>query len=230
MDEPSPCPYLDGLTARMPLQYPQQAVEPEQLDDLLANGYRRSGWFYYRTACPTCNECRPLRVDVRRFAWTKSLKRVLKRGDAELRVECREPSSDEQRVQLFNLHRNARDMSRDDADTDAAGYEAFLCNSFNTTFELSYHVGDRLIAVAITDVGAESLSAVYCFFDPEFDHLSLGTYSILKQIQIAERNEMEWLYLGMYVAGNRHLKYKARYYPHERFCEGRWQRFEREGD
>ncbi|MGN6134441.1 MAG: arginyltransferase [Aureliella sp.] len=226
VDQPSICPYLDARTARMPLELPNGPVDPPQLDRLLEQGYRRSGWFYYRTACPTCQECQPLRVEVERFIESKSLRRVLRRGDRELRVSVDKPKCDAARLRLFNLHRNQRQMARDDGDATSEDYNAFLVSSWNPTIEISYWCGDRLAAVAVVDVGHSALSAVYCYFDPELEHLSLGTYSILTQVRLARVRKMRWLYLGMYVADNRHLRYKARYLPHERWQGGSWRRYE----
>lgn len=229
-DEPSICPYLDARTARMPLEVPQHALNGEQLDHLLNLGYRRAGWFYYRTACPSCQACEPLRVDVPKFVESRSLRRVLKRGDAELQVTIGQPQCDDERLRLFNLHRIQRDMARSDGPADSADYSSFLVSSWNATSEICYWLGSRLAAVAIVDQGVTALSAVYCYFDPGLDHLSLGTYSILTQIRLARASNMRWLYLGMYVADNRHLRYKARYYPHERFQAGSWHRYEIEAE
>lgn len=226
VDQPSICPYLDGRTARMPLEIPSRPVDAGQLDALLAAGYRRSGWFYYRTACPSCQACEPLRVDVPKFVESRSLRRVLKKGDADLKVVIGKPRCDAARLRLFNRHRTERDMSRSDGDATVEDYNAFLVSSWNPTSEISYWLGERLAAVAVVDVGIEALSAVYCYFDPDLEHLSLGTYSILTQIRIARIRHIRWLYLGMYVAGNRHLRYKARYVPHERLLAGSWRRYE----
>jgi arginine-tRNA-protein transferase len=226
IDQPSVCPYLEGRTARMPLEMPSRQIAPAGLDALLDAGYRRSGWFYYRTACPGCQACEPLRVDVPKFTESRSLRRVLKRGDAALKVVIGRPQCDASRLRLFNLHRNQRNMARDDGDATAEDYNAFLVASWNATSEISYWLQGRLAAVAVVDVGTESLSAVYCYFDPELDYLSLGTYSILTQVRIARARHMRWLYLGMYVAQNQHLNYKARYLPHERYQAGSWRRYE----
>ena len=230
VDEASICPYLEARTARMPLEVPQSSLSPPQLDELLDRGYRRAGWFYYRTACPGCQACEPLRVDVPKFIESRSLRRVLKRGDAELRVSIGQPQCDDQRLHLFNQHRIQRNMARHDGPATIDDYTSFLVSSWNATNEISYWLQDRLAAVAVVDVGQQSLSAVYCYFDPELDHLSLGTYSILTQIRLARANQMRWLYLGMYVAANQHLCYKARYYPHERFQAGSWRRYEVEAE
>jgi arginine-tRNA-protein transferase len=70
------------------------------------------------------------------------------------------------------------------------------------------------------------LSAVYTYFDPQFEKLSLGTYAILKQMQLAENTGRKYVYLGLYVAENQHLNYKARFTPQERLIDGRWVTFE----
>jgi arginyl-tRNA--protein-N-Asp/Glu arginylyltransferase len=230
VDESSVCPYLDERTARMPLEVPHSHVDGPQLDYLLNLGYRRSGWFYYRTACPGCQACEPLRVDALQFNPSRSLRRVLKRGNDQLRVDIGKPQCDPVRLQLFNQHRIERRMSRGEAPASAEDYTAFLVSSWNDTQEICYWLGDRLAAVAIVDVGRASLSAVYCYFDPELDYLSLGTYSILTQIRLAQANDMHWVYLGMYVGANSHLRYKARYFPHERFQAGSWRRYEIEAE
>ncbi len=229
-DDPSICPYLDARTACMPLEVPQHYVDAAQLDHLLNLGYRRAGWFYYRTACLGCQACEPLRVDVTKFVESRSLRRVLKRGDAELHVTIGKPKCDPERLRLFNQHRIQRDMARSDGPADEDDYSSFLIASWNETSEICYWLGSRLAAVAIVDVGQTALSAVYCYFDPELDYLSLGTYSILTQMRIARANELRWLYLGMYVEANKHLRYKARYYPHERFQAGSWRRYEIEAE
>lgn len=230
VDQPSVCPYLDQRTARMPLEIPRGPVEARQLDELLEAGYRRSGWFYYRTACPGCQACEPLRVEVAQFVESKSLRRVRKRGDQALLITAGKPQCDALRLNLFNRHRTERQMARDDGAASAEDYSAFLVSSWNPTSEICYWLGDRLAAVAIVDVGQTALSAVYCYFDPDLDGLSLGTYSILTQIRLARAKNMRWFYLGMYVAQNRHLCYKARYYPHERLQAGSWTRYEVEAE
>jgi len=67
---------------------------------------------------------------------------------------------------------------------------------------------------------------VYCIWDPIYEPLSLGTYSILKQIELSRKMGIRYLYLGLYIADNPHMNYKAAFKPHERLIAGRWQRFE----
>jgi arginine-tRNA-protein transferase len=92
--------------------------------------------------------------------------------------------------------------------------------------ELRFYLKDSLVAVSVIDVGTLSISAVYTYFDPAHGKLSLGTYSVLKQIEMAQNAGMQWVYLGLYVEKNSHLSYKARFKPQERFINSKWVEFE----
>ena len=220
-DQLQACPYLEGVTARMPLRLPVGRVTPETTDHLLESGYRRSGDFVYRTQCPSCTECLPTRINAQTFAFSKSMRRVLLRGDRELSSRWDKPEVDSRRVELFNLHREVRSLGRGD-EVDEESYRSFLVESCCDSIELRVFHESELVAVAIVDVGAVSVSSVYTFFDPSLGRLSLGTYSLLKTIQWAQTTERTFVYLGMYVAQNRHLNYKARFLPQQRLINGQW--------
>ena len=85
----------------------------------------------------------------------------------------------------------------------------------------------RLIGAAIFDRGSNCLSAVYCYYDPAESKRSIGVFSILAQVEICRRWELDYLYLGFYVAGCNHMNYKSAYKPHERLIDGEWKRFDR---
>lgn len=220
-DAPSPCPYIDSLTARMPLYYPVADFSGVDVDRLLAGGFRRSGNLLYYTKCAPCRACEPTRVEVDQFEWSKSMKRVIKRADRDLTMRWRRPIVDEARVRLYNEHRNGRNLDTSPP-IDAADYRAFLTETCWPTIELEIKQDDRLIGVSIMDVGQQSVSAVYTHFDPAASRYSPGTLSVLQQIRWAQTNQRRWIYLGLYVASNRHLNYKARFQPQQRLINGTW--------
>ena len=222
LDQESPCPYLPDRIARMPLEMPRERLRASEVDHMLERGYRRSGRFYYHVNCPSCRACQPLRLDVNCVTETTSMRRVQRRGDRAFTLQINPPIVDSARLSLFNRHRNERSLAHGEGDATDFEYESFLVDSCIEVWELSLWLGNQLVAVSVTDVGADSLSAVYCFFDPAHSSLSPGTYAILRQIQLARATNRRWLYLGMYVADNRHLRYKARFYPHQRFVQGNW--------
>lgn len=222
-DQTQPCPYRDCETARMPLNLPVGVVTPEITDELLARGFRRSGDFVYRAECPCCQACQPTRLDLNRFEFTASMRRVLRRGERELVSHWQHPRVDPERVSLFNLHRQARGLDRHDREIDAESYRSFLVSSCCDTWELAIEKNGMLSAVSIVDVGRVSMSAVYTHFHPALSPYSPGTYAILKQIERARELSLRYLYLGMYVAENRHLNYKARFRPQQRLIDDAWQ-------
>ena len=70
------------------------------------------------------------------------------------------------------------------------------------------------------------MSAVYTFYDPELTAASIGTYSVLKQVEFCAKHNLQYLYLGYYVANSPHMKYKSRFVPNERLIGGKWVRFD----
>lgn len=221
-DEFGPCPYLPEQTCRLPLRLPARALSPGELDRRLRMGDRRQGALLYRPACPDCQACEPIRLDAGVFAPGKTHRRILRKGDAELRMEIGPPVADERRVELYNAHKAGRGLRQGERPIDLIGYRAFLTETCCETFEVRYFQGDELVAVAITDRGAESLSAVYCYFDPAIAQLSPGTYSILKQLELCREWGLQYLYLGLFIEDCDAMRYKGRFVPHERLLHGRW--------
>jgi arginine-tRNA-protein transferase len=224
-DAPQPCSYLPGRTARLPHRHPVQKLPPEAFDQRLAEGDRRTGVFLYRTQCPVCRSCEPIRLDLAKFRPDATQRRMARRGDALLQVRMDEPLVEERRIALFNEHREVRGLTRDEASLDAESYADFLIQSCTETLEFSYWHEGRLVAVAIADAGRSSLSAVYCYYDPHFRLLSLGTYSVLRLVQFCRESRRQYLYLGFYIAESPHMSYKARFHPHQRLIDGVWRDF-----
>lgn len=225
-DQSEPCPYLPRRLARMPLRLPLAKVTPAELDRRLAAGERRTGTYFYRTECLGCRECQPMRIAVEQFTAHRTLRRTLSRGDRLLSVELGPAEVDAERLRLFNLHRNERNLAIREEDVDEIGYSMFLVDSCCDSFEIRYRLQGRLVMVAIADRGASSLSAVYTYFDPAISRLSPGVYSVLRQIQLCRQWNLRYLYLGFYVAGSEHMAYKARFVPHQRLNSDGWQRFD----
>lgn len=224
-DEPHACPYVGGRVAILPLRVPARQLLGGELDERLRAGDRRQGMFLYRTACPACRACEPIRLKVDDFSPNRTQRRVLARGDREISVEIGTPVADERRVDLYNRHKRLRGLG--EGEIDLAGYREFLVMTCCDSFEMRYRVGGRLVGIALVDRGASALSAVYCYYDPDLERLSLGTYSILKQIELCRSFELTHLYLGLFIDDCDRMRYKARFLPHERLVGGRWRHFAR---
>jgi arginine-tRNA-protein transferase len=227
-DEPGQCSYLPDQTWRLPLRLPVRPLTREEFGARLASGDRRQGRLLYRTACVSCQRCEPIRLDVERFELAKTQRRVLRHGDSAIRMQLGQPMVDPQRVRLYNLHKHGRDLAAGERYTSAEAYRSFLGETCCETFEMRYFAKEELVGVAIVDRADDALSAVYFYWNPAYHALSLGTYSILKQVELCRRFGLRYLYLGLFIAACKPMAYKGRFLPHQRLVGGEWREFERE--
>jgi arginine-tRNA-protein transferase len=226
-DEEEACSYLPGRRARQPLRLPVRPLTGAEFDGRLEAGDRRAGSLLYAQACPACTACEALRVDVRAFVPSRSQRRAQAKGEARIVARVGRLQADARRVALYLEHLEKRGLARGTESIDVRGYAAHFVASCVEGFEIRYLVDGQLAGVAITDRGARSLSAVYTAWDPAHEALSLGTYSILTQLALARSEGLDWVYLGLTIAGCAPMAYKTRFLPHERRIGGIWQRFER---
>jgi arginine-tRNA-protein transferase len=226
-DQMEECPYLPDQVARLPLRLPTSPVTPQEFDRRLALGERRTGRLLYRTQCPSCSACEPLRVPVRRFEPSASQRRALRRNERDVRLEVGPPEASRERLHLYNRHKQERGLARDAEPLTSQGYRAWLVDSCVDTREVRYYIGARLIGVSVLDFGETSASSVYHYFDPDESRRSIGVYSAVREIALCAERGLEWYYLGFYVRDCTHLAYKATYYPHERRVGGVWTEFTR---
>ena len=218
------CIYRPGQVARCPARAPTTPLTPEQLDLLLEEGDQRVGNTVFRTECPFCRACEPVRIDVNTFEISRSQRRVWKRNEGALRVELGEPTLSRRRVALWNRHRRMRGLMSGAARRDPSGYQEWLVDSCAPTREVRYLLENRLIGVSLLDFGQSSANSAYHYFDPKQEALSLGVYSVLKEMEICREQGIRWYYLGLWVQDCSALRYKTNYYPHERLVRGRWVR------
>ena len=135
------------------------------------------------------------------------------RMNRDVQVVIGEPDVSDEKYDLFLRYlegQHDRTMGR--------SWEAFLdflYDSPTETAEFTYWLGRRLIGVSIVDRVPTGLSSVYMFFDPASARRSLGTFSIVWEIEQVRRLGRPYYYLGYYVAGSQTMSYKARFRPNE---------------
>ncbi|MFW6191569.1 MAG: arginyltransferase [Thiohalospira sp.] len=219
------CPYLEEEVAVQRLVDPHRELDPPTYTALLAAGYRRSGCLVYRPDCPECSACRAARIPVADFCPTRGQRRTSRRN-ADLRVRLRPPRITAENFDLYRRYLAARHPAGGmDDPTPEQFLEFFTCHWCPTLFlELTDDVG-RLLAVAVTDVLEDGLSAVYTFFEPDLPGRGLGVQAILSQIQLARARGLDWLYLGYWIPGSPKMAYKVDFRPVELQQGGEWQRW-----
>jgi arginyl-tRNA--protein-N-Asp/Glu arginylyltransferase len=223
------CIYRPGQVARCPARAPLRRLSPAQLDQLLEEGDQRVGATVFRTECPFCNACEPVRVDVDAFSRSRSQRRVWSRNQ-DVRVEIGNPTLSRRRVALWNRHRRMRGLLTEMSRRDPVGYQEWLVDTCAVTLEFRYYVDERLSCVSIIDMGQSSANSAYCYFDPKLSDRSLGVFSVLYEVEWCRARGMHWYYLGLWVADCEALRYKTNYLPHERLVRGKWVRVEERQD
>lgn len=217
---PEQCPYLPAATQTTESLL-MTSVNPAELERLLQLGWRRFGPLYFRPVCASCNECVPVRVPVAGFNPSPNLRRVLKRAQS-VRVQIGTPRVDDERLALYRRWHASRESERgwkpDTVDVEA--YAMQFCFPHPAAREYAYYVGDTLAGIGIMDEMPSSLSAVYFYFEPALDALSLGTFNVLTSLAQARATGKAHVYLGYRVEDCASLRYKGRFRPQERL-EGR---------
>lgn len=79
-----------------------------------------------------------------------------------------------------------------------------------------------LSPATLIDRLSDGLSAIYTFFDPDYEKLSLGTFAILWQIQEAQRRQLPYVYLGYFIRKCAKMNYKTAFKPFEARINERW--------
>ena len=214
------CPYVRGRTARFS-GFDCDRPLPEGLyDSLMQVNFRRNGSVVYRPNCRNCSDCRMIRIPVDGFQANRSQDRCRKKNlDLEVRIEPAVPT--DEKHALYERYLGARHSSEapdDDAmDGSRDEFESFLYTSCVNTEDLVFRDGaGKLLAVSVIDREPRSLSAVYCYYDPEESaRRSLGTFNILTLVEEARRRELEYVYLGYWLGDSRKMSYKAAFKPSE---------------
>ncbi len=220
------CSYLDDRIARTVFADPEYPMNNRLYGALLRQGMRRSGSFVYQPGCPACSACKSLRIPVDRFTPNRSQRRCWK-SNRDVRVVPRPAMYADEHFRLYQHYlRNRHPGSGMDA-PEPEKYMEFLTARWSDTRFYEFRAGRDLLAVAVTDVVADGLSAVYTFFNPALKARSLGTLGILWQIEEARRLDLPYVYLGYWIAEADSMRYKAHFRPAEVYVAGRWQTLDR---
>jgi leucyl-tRNA---protein transferase len=229
---PSPCPYLAGKEERKVFTHLVGERAPELNNILTHGGFRRSQSIAYRPACEACRSCISVRVLVREFAPTRSMRRIARRN-ADVVSDMRASVPTSEQYSIFRAYLDSRHRDGGMADMTVLDYAMMVEDSHVETRIVEYRrraagkpVGSELIAVGLTDVLTDGLSMVYSFFEPDESARSLGTFMVLDHIARAQQMGLAYVYLGYWVRGSGKMDYKSRFLPQERLTPEGWARVE----
>ena len=221
---PHACSYLPEETAVTAFVDPDAVLTAGLYSALALHGFRRSGDHIYRPHCQDCQACIPVRIPVESFlsaGMSRRFRRIIA-ANADLSLHITPKRFDMEHYALYARYIEQRHCDGDMFPPSETQYRNFLLSSWANTEFVEFRREDRLVAVAVTDVMANGLSALYTFYDPSEEQRSPGTYAILWQIQECQRRGLPHLYLGYYIQNCRKMNYKGSYRPQELLINGRW--------
>lgn len=91
------------------------------------------------------------------------------------------------------------------------------------SFHQQYILDGKVIAVGVIDILPYCTSSVYLYYDPDYNFLSLGTYSALREIAFTRSltkmaPALQYYYMGYYIHSCPKMVYKGQYYPSFLLC------------
>lgn len=220
--KPFNCGYFDDRKSIFE-EYLLEDINAVEFEYLLAHGMRHFGDYYFRPRCKNCYECVPIRLRTQKFSMNRSQRRVLKAcRDVEMRIGS--PVYTEEKFDLYLRHKTRFNSLQDDVeDKENFRLSFYVHTPFGIEFE--YFLDDKLVGIALGDCTQGTFSAVYTFYDAPDQRLSLGTFSILKQLEYSLKQGVKFYYLGYYIKNNSSLTYKANFRPNEIYLENEWRPF-----
>jgi leucyl-tRNA---protein transferase len=216
------------LAAPPPLVYEQfyrHQITPTQLDRLLADGWRHFGTHFYRYNM-TVHQGEicwvvPLRVELAQFAPAPRHRKISRRNQG-WRVYYGPIDLDRAKHQLFERHK-ARFK-----DNVPENLFVFLSDQPATVpgpaWEVSVFDGDNLLATSFLDLGQQAVSSVYAMFDPDYPTYSLGIYTMLLEMELAQKLGKSYYYPGYSYSVPSHYDYKKQFAGLQLFDwrDGQW--------
>ncbi len=164
-----------------------RSANPVLLDMLLADGWRHFGerFFRYNMAFHDDKACAviPLRIRLEGFSFTKSQRKTCSKNSRLFTHAFRPAQAGPDEHRLFEGHKQKFTHS---APASLYDFISHLPASVPcTSLECCVHDGGKLVAASFLDIGQHAVSSVYGMFDLGYARHSLGTYTMLLEIEHA---------------------------------------------
>jgi len=210
------CAYLPNKSVRMSYKYIENATQTYNTA-LINRGWRRFGCYYFHPICNGCNECKSIRISVNDFELRKSQRKSIKRNK-ETEIIIQQPTLSQAHIDLYNKYHAFKHQQDDWSHRNISPREYkenFVEGAHDFGKEVLYIQDGKLIGVDLIDILDDGISSIYFYYDPDYPSLSLGTYSLLYQVELAKILELSWIYLGYWVDGCKAFAYKPKFQPQE---------------
>lgn len=211
------CPYFEGRSSLTSYRH-TPTPNTHYATHHMITGWRRFAGTTFRPVCPDCEKCESVRIVALDRPFSKSEKRIIKAND-DLVIDISSPQATQAHLDLyheFHLFRH-ENRSWDEPSMTLEEYEdQFVSYAGDFGLEARYYEGETLVCVDLFDMGSDGLSSVYCYWKPTAAKRSLGSFSLLWQLILAQRLSLPYVYLGYVMEESHSLRYKYRFKPLQR--------------
>ena len=193
-------------------KYYPKSIKGEELDLYLEHGWYRSGQVLFTTHLMILENdvYTPVwtRLPLQNYSFKKRLRKQFKKNNNRFSVVFSKAFIDKEKEDLYTQHKirfgkfppqtlkqYLLDCSKD--------------NVFNS-HEVRVYDGNELIAVSFFDIGNNSMMSILGLYNQNYQKESLGIYTMLLEIDFAQKNNIKYHYSGYVVPKYERFDYKLR--------------------
>ncbi len=187
-------------------------MRPEDLDAYLSEGWYRMGQTIFTTHFLCFGEgfysAVWVRLSLPDYRFRKSLRKIIRRNKSEFSVKIRKALLNREKEQLYQAYRGSfPGLLAPNLRESLLDGEEF--NIYNT-YEVSVYHDDTLIAASFFDLGGDSVASIMGMYHPDYGKYSLGFFTMLMEIDFAQKHGFKYYYPGYVVPGYERFDYKLR--------------------
>lgn len=194
-------------------------------DKLLAAGWFRGARFMNKPEyiCVKGQLFSPVhvRLPLKNYTFSKSLRKIIHQNDMTFRWVMCPAEVDDDAEHLYSQQKGDFQAfiypSLEEALYTSRGVQSFK------TYSIRVYDEDKLIAISYFDVGVKSMASLLGLYDKAYHKFGLGNYTILKEIEIARRLQLQYYYPGYVLSDLKVFGYKLRFGKFEfKDVSGKW--------
>ncbi|MCB0527871.1 MAG: arginine-tRNA-protein transferase [Lewinellaceae bacterium] len=176
---------------------PMQAMHPMVFDKFCEDGwcywadliFRRNFWEWRGQPCRVIL----LRIRLKDFTFSKSQRKCLRRNE-DLRIERKSIHISSAHEELFERHARRFAYNRPMSIYGFFSFFSSIMPCFGVQFEV--YRRNKMLATSYFHMGRNSMAGNYCIHEPAEAQRSLGTFTMLKEIEFAIESGREFYYPG----------------------------------
>ncbi|MFT4779664.1 MAG: arginyl-tRNA--protein-N-Asp/Glu arginylyltransferase [Flavobacteriales bacterium] len=166
-----------------------------------------------------------IRLPIEQFSLRKRQRKIVRKVENNFRVCCGKAQTNEAKEQLYQKQKKKFKGFIHPTLSDYLS-SGFVSSVFDT-YEVCVYDHDKLISVSFFDKGEKALASLIGLYDEDYASYSLGIYTMLKEVEFGQSQDMRWYYPGYVLDRPSQFNYKLRLGDFEYYnANQRWSKYE----